>query len=540
MRLIKTVSKDKLRGGFYTPAPIADFVTKWALNGSNDLEILEPSCGDGNFLKAILRSKKKFKRLDAVELLDEEAKKSASIPLEGLNVINSDYYEFYEKNKTQYDVILGNPPYIRYQYFDAEQKRRAEAIFTDAGLKYSKLTNAWVSFVVGSSLMLKKDSGKIGFVLPAEILQVSYAKALRKFLAEHFNKVTLVSFESLVFPEVQQEVVIVLCEKDGSGKHNIDHIEAESVEQLMDIDMSRIKNPTKRIDFHSNKWTFYFLEQNEIDFIEKLQESKIIPKLSDYADVEVGITTGANPFFTVTEKTVEEYSLRDYSRPLVGRSVQVPGAIFDKSDWEANRRNQARTHLLAFPTIKEIKSNKLAYSYILNGEKDDIHTGYKNRIRDEWQIVPSLRTSEALFIRRNNQYPKLILNRANAYTTDTMHRVFIKKGVVPESLIASYYNSLTLAFTEISGRSHGGGVLELMPSEAESILIPYVDSANSLLRDIDRKIRSLKDLDSILEVNDKYLLADAYGLTEEDIRTAKNIWIKLRNRRLRRGKKNLS
>jgi hypothetical protein len=32
-----------------------------------------------------------------------------------------------------------------------------------------------------------------------------------------------------------------------------------------------------------------------------------------------------------------------------------------------------------------------------------------------------------LFIRRNNLFPRLILNEANAYTTDTMHRVLCKE-----------------------------------------------------------------------------------------------------------------
>jgi adenine-specific DNA-methyltransferase len=51
-----------------------------------------------------------------------------------------------------------------------EQQAEADKIFKKANLKYSKLTNAWVSFVVGSSLLLKDKGGKIGFVIPAEII----------------------------------------------------------------------------------------------------------------------------------------------------------------------------------------------------------------------------------------------------------------------------------------------------------------------------------------------------------------------------------
>ena len=53
MQLIKEVSKKKLRGGFYTPEPIASFILKWAFNGNKQLDILEPSCGAGVFLEEI-------------------------------------------------------------------------------------------------------------------------------------------------------------------------------------------------------------------------------------------------------------------------------------------------------------------------------------------------------------------------------------------------------------------------------------------------------------------------------------------------------
>ena len=38
--------------------------------------------------------------------------------------------------------------------------------------------------------------------------------------------------------------------------------------------------------------------------------------------VEVGITTGSNPFFIVPLSTVNKYKLDKFAKPLVGRSVQ--------------------------------------------------------------------------------------------------------------------------------------------------------------------------------------------------------------------------
>ena len=459
-----------------------------------------------------------------------------SINLRDSKIITADFHEFCNTTDKKFDLIVGNPPYIRYQYFDRIQQQSAMDIFKKAGLKYSKLTNAWVSFIVGSILLLK-ENGKIGFVVPAEILQVSFAKTIRKFLVDIFNKISIVSFEQLVFPDIQQEVVLLLCEKNNSNQHNIEHIEVQDLTKLNTLDISKLRQPKKRIDFHSNKWTFYFLNQKEIDFIEEIKGNELFKTLDEFAKVEVGITTGANPYFTVPYSIVEKYDLQRYAKKMVGRSVQVPSAIFTEKDWEFNRDNDVRAHLLVFPKKENINGHRGIHNYLELGAKTGINKGYKCSIRDEWQIVPSLWISDALFIRRNNIFPKFILNEAKAYTTDTMHRVQINSGINQQALIASYYNSLSLAFTEISGRSHGGGVLELMPNEVENILIPYNENNFDLLIEIDLMLRKKVNILQILEYTNQQILHDNYGFSKNDIVLANNIWKKLSNRRLKRGKK---
>lgn len=535
MQLINNASEEKLRGGFYTPNPIAAFILKWAFNGNKELDILEPSCGDGVFLEEIQKGDYQYNSIKAIEYDEVEAEKARNLGLTNTQVINADFHDFCINTKKHFDLIIGNPPYIRYQYFDKQQQKYAAEIFDKANLKYSKLTNAWVSFVVGSSLLLK-EHGKIGFVLPAEILQVSFAQTLREFLAHFYNKINIVSFEKLVFPDIQQEVVLLLCEKNSSRTHLIEHLELRDAEELQKLDVSRLKSPKKKIDFKSNKWTFYFLDQKEIDFLESMQEKAHIPKFEEYATVEVGITTGSNPFFTVPLSTVERFDLGKYAKPLVGRSVQVPSAIFTEMDWQNNRAQEARTHLLTFPKLEDLNGSVGARDYIAWGEEQKINEGYKCRIRDEWQIVPSLRVSDALFIRRNNLYPKLIINEAGAYTTDTMHRVSLKPNAEIKALTASYYNSLSLAFSEICGRSHGGGVLELMPNEVEKILLPYHSSNAKLLAEIDEMIRLKKDITEILKLTNQKILKENFGFSKTDIELANGIWKKLSNRRLNRGK----
>ena len=225
---------------------------------------------------------------------------------------------------------------------------------------------------------------------------------------------------------------------------------------------------------------------------------------------------------------------------MVGRSVQVTSNIFTRQDWEENVSNEARAFFLLFPS--KDKLNQKALSYLKEGEKEGLHKLYKCRIRDEWQTVQSAWVSDALFIRRNNIYPRLIVNEAGAYTTDTMHRVTIKKDnkldtgrkINNKAFVASYYNSLSFAFAEISGRSHGGGVLELMPNEVENILLPYDERNADLLEKIDKMLRAGKSIDEVLEMTDNIILKKHAGFSDEDIQMANKIWKKLLKRRTTR------
>ena len=532
MQLIEDASAQKLRGAYYTPPAIASFILHWGINGSNDADILEPSCGDGVFLEQMAREDMLFHHVTAVEYEAVEAEKARAIRLHDSEVINSDFHRFCLDTEQRFNLVVGNPPFIRYQYYDEGQQTLAGEIFKKAGLKRSKLTNAWVTFVVGCSLLLK-ETGKMGFVIPSELLQVTYAQQLRKYLATSFNKINIISFENLVFEEIQQEVVLLLCERTGTGEHLIEHIEVKDAEALRQLDPHRLNLPTKQIDFHADKWTYYFLDKEELDFLKKIRVDDM-PKIGTYADVEVGITTGSNGYFTVPQEVVDMYQLQEYARPMVGRSVQVNSLCFTKADWQQNLANGAKANLLVFTPGTKENGNEGAKAYIENGEQQGINKGYKTSIRDEWYVIPSIKLSDALFLRRNNLYPKFVLNDAQAYTTDTMHRVFIKKGVKRKAFVVSYYNSLSFAFAEILGRNFGGGVLELMPSEVEGVYLPYREENAKLFEQVDQMVREKKTADEILDFTDKELLQKGMGFSETETKMARSIWYKLMGRRLNR------
>lgn len=533
MKLKSDASREKLRGGFYTPAPIAEFILQLISRNRNIDRILEPSCGDGAFLRSLYQLGVLYNTCTAIELDEEEARKASALNIPNTRVISTDFYQYCLNTNEQYDVIIGNPPFIRYQFIEENQRTAAERIFEQEHLRYSKLMNTWVSFVVGCSTLLT-EQGIMGFVIPAELLQVGYAKVLREYLTRHFNKVGFISFQELVFPTIQQEVLILICEKDGTNNHVISHVELNNEASLKSFDFHAWDQSFRPFNFADSKWTTYFLDNGQIDIVNRIKNDPRFHQLRDFANVEVGTTTGANSFFTVSNDIVSSYELYDYAHPLVGRSVQVSSCIFTHRDWEINNSNGVRSNFLLFPPLREIESPRVL-EYLQTGQTDKIAGGYKCRIRDEWQIVPSAWVPDAFFIRRNNLFPRFIQNQAMAYTTDTMHRVTIRDTFIPEAVIASYYNSISFAFSELCGRSHGGGVLELMPNEVEDIILPYHPDNAELLPMIDRALRHETPIEELLNATDEIILHQHFGLDNDTIQQFRTIWRRLQQRRLNRN-----
>lgn len=534
MQLFENATEQKLRGGYYTPPRIAAFLLQWGISGLLYPDVLEPSCGDGVFIEQMQNLNLDFTSFLGVELDTNEANKAMAIGLHDTEIQNRDFHEFCLTTNKRFDLVIGNPPFIRYQYYDESLQSLAAEIFQKAHLRYSKLTNAWVTFIIGSTLLLK-NRGKIAFVVPADILQVTYAKQLRNFLINTFNQVNIVSFEQLVFDDIQQEVVLLLCEKNGNDSHSIDHIDVKDISALQSLLDEGLHFNAKTVNKDSDKWSYYFLTEEEISFIENLSTRNNY-HIGDYASVEVGITTGANQFFTVPKAIVDFYGLDDFAKPMVGRSVQVSSLDFTTKDWLKNVNKGSRAHLLVFKSKEEIANHVGAKEYIASGEADGINKGYKTSIRDDWFVIPSIKLSDALFLRRNHLFPRLVLNSAQAYTTDTMHRVFFKPDTKHKAFVASYYNSFSFAHAEIVGRNFGGGVLELMPSEVESIFLPYDEDNAVIFDEIDAMLRKGESIDTILDFTDRKILIEKYGYLLEEVKLGRNIWKKLSYRRLKKGR----
>jgi adenine-specific DNA methylase len=241
-------------------------------------------------------------------------------------------------------------------------------------------------------------------VLPAELLQVSYASQLRSFLVDRFERVDIVACNALFFENAEQEVVLLLAEGalPRSSELNVCRValtEAKTVEEITRRDPSELlaKAVPKTVQHDNEKWLKYFLSPREIGFMRRLKDDALVVPLSEHASVDVGIVTGKNEFFVLSKGQVDQYQLADFTMPLVGRASQLRGAKLTRSEWESLAAAGERVHLFGVLAKLNGSLSPEAHRYVLTGEEQKFHLGYKCSIRTPWYSVPSVWRPDCFF-----------------------------------------------------------------------------------------------------------------------------------------------
>lgn len=548
----KIVDRNKLRGGYYTPQKLASYLVRWSFRTGRE-RILESSVGDGNFVEAILIHAKQEKYspfILGIEIEEEELQKAklraAAVKKSTatLQWICGDFFIEYEKLKQQesFDIFIGNPPFIRFQRFEEKSREVAFKHLKDAQYQPTKLANAWSAFVqLGIELL--RPGGRMALVVPAEIMQVIYAKELRSRLSKVFDHIVLIGFRKLVFPEIEQEVVLLLAEgkRETVGEScDIHTIEFDDGDHLIDQDdlTQTISHVPSKHTRNGMKWTALFLSDHLYKSLDEAEQSAGLTPLGNLAQVDIGVVTGNNAFFVLSNKTRDEIGANNYISRIVGKTSSLTSIVFGNNDFE-EFSNKYCSQLLNLNGISEEKIPDGIQRYLLSGIEQEVHKGYKTSIRKRWFDVPSVYIPDAFLFRQIHRFPILVVNEAKTTSTDTIHRVRINQGIDPHLLAATFFNSLTFAWAEVCGRSYGGGVLELEPSEAEEIPVPYNSKISIDFEKIDELLRRGRSIET-LDYVDSIVLKDNLGLDQHMIRDIRIAWAELRDRRINRKHNKLS
>ncbi len=518
----------KQTGSYYTPSYLASFITKRVLSFCNktSLSILEPSVGDGAFINEIDKIKQLKVSLTALDINEEELQKAALKWNKSKAIFDKiDFLEYSSNSK--YSLIIGNPPYVKKSRLSNKQIDLCKEIHLAEGLTEKSVKNIWTTFLIKSNTLLT-NNGVLAFVLPSELLQVKFAEEIREYLKKEFDRIEIFTFNDLMFEcKGQDTIVLFAYKKHGEKGEFFTNIESK---ENLENDTFTLKHNNLLVE-SKVKWTHHFLTLAELTFLDNLKSQLIT--INDICESKPGIVTAANNFFIIDKKTESKYNLSDYTKPIIQKGFFVNGSVvFDEDDFLKLEESKHPTKLLQL-NDNDIVTESLS-EYLTIGIDREIPDRYKCKIRNNWYVIPNISTKpKAFFFKRSHHYPKLLKNNSSAFVTDSAYKVEMKNGYDLNSFIYSFYNSLTLIFSEIEGRYYGGGVLELTPSEFKKLPIPYIEIDSIQFDGFTNRFENKKNIDDILNQNDFNILNTTLGLTHEEIKMLISIKKKLVAKRMR-------
>jgi adenine-specific DNA-methyltransferase len=546
----------KNTGSYYTPKILSDFLISHIFNkyiNKENLSILEPSCGDGQFISSLFENinieefnsiKMSVCDIDKIELkkainLIPNNDRIKTIP------INDDYLNFFLNTHDKYSFIVGNPPYIRKKNMHEEQILKCEEVHAKMK-EYSplirskgKINNIWTAFVESAIMRLEED-GIMCFVIPAEIMHVNYTKELRSLIQNEFDRVEIFAFNELIFEGIQQDVVAIVGVKgiNNRAEHGFSFYEVNYLDDLKEPKFTELHSNIHRLNL--DKWTNYILSDEDLNYVENLK-NKFEP-IKNYCDkAQVGIVSAANDYFILRNSEVLENRLneiQDLVKPILSKGSILPNVLnFTEEDYVELLEKNQRVSFIQFPNVIKSELDIIAIDYINKGElkladnKGELHKRYKMSKRDNWYHVPSVWNSEGVFVKRSHLFPKIIVNSANSLATDSFYRLETKENYNIRNLAFSFYNSLTFVLAELEGRFYGGGVLELTPNEFKNLSIPYSQNITlNQFSNLDLMIRNGVPINNILDYTDDIL----FNNIEIDIVRLGEMRLQLVNRRIKK------
>uniref|UniRef100_UPI0040486098 Eco57I restriction-modification methylase domain-containing protein n=1 Tax=Mariniflexile sp. TaxID=1979402 RepID=UPI0040486098 len=227
------------------------------------------------------------------------------------------------ESKQGFDVVIGNPPYVRNESIDIESKKYFEK-------KYSVFTGKsdLYVFFFEQSLNILKDKGKCGFIVSSKYTKTKYGKVLIDYLQDNSKINSFIDFRDLdVFKGIVAYPSIILFDKKRiNQKTSLSKLLVVSEDNFQEVEnnfQNSIDVSQSEIFQRLGSWSTGSLDNSLFSLIQKIEDQN--RKLSEVIEKpQVGIKTGSNSSYILNKNEIPESIkksslLKDY---LVGREVK--------------------------------------------------------------------------------------------------------------------------------------------------------------------------------------------------------------------------
>jgi len=478
----KTIGERRKLGQFATPISLARDIVSFGLEyvNTSDIRFLDPAFGTGAFYSALLQEcdYENITRATAVEIDPLFANAASEFWFNhNVNIHNCDFTNIDPTN--YYNLIICNPPYVRHQLMESEDKVRIR-IKTEAvsDVKLSGLAGLYCHFLL-QSVQWMDENAVAGWLIPSEFMDVNYGKAIKDFLLSQVELFRIHRFnpEDAQFDDALVSSAVVWFKKKMPTNKSVTFSYGGSLtapQESKEISVDSLRT--------ESKWTRFPCQPQRSD-------AQPVSKLKDFFDVKRGIATGANEFFIMEEARITELGLPfEFFRPVLPSARYVKTTEIE-SDENGNPILPQRLFLLDCRLSEdEIKKGYPELWKYLESGKDSVANGYLCKMRKSWYIQEQRETPTFICTymgrasdERSSAF-RFILNNSKATVTNSYLALYPRE-TLSDRLVATpslkrkiwkMLNGMTSDSLQSEGRVYGGGLQKIEPKELLNIDVPFL------------------------------------------------------------------
>lgn len=425
--------------------------------------MIDPSCGDGQFLA---------RHRNSVGI--EQNPLSAHRAIErapGALVHEGDFFAWAVETRERFECAAGNPPFIRYQSFNGETRRRALKLCLDLGARFSGLTSSWAPFLVATTSVIKRG-GRMAFVVPAEIGHAPYAAPLLDYLVASFSTVHVIAVRNKLFPGLSEDCWLLFT--DGFGG-KADAIDLAVVDKF--VPTKTPPKPTIRVDLDEWRTVWrrrlrpYLLSASARRLYANALADAGTHRLADFASVGIGYVSGHNEFFHLRPSDAERLRIPScFLQPSLRNSREMPEKQITCATVDVWKKNNAPILLLKIAREHELPNT--VKDYLDSSVGREARQGYKCRNRAPWYVVPDVQIPDFVMSYMSGRTVNLVRNLAGVSCTNSVHSIRVRDRALAAKLLPHWSSPFVRLSCELEGHALGGGMLKLEPREAGRIVFP--------------------------------------------------------------------
>lgn len=297
------MAKEKNKyGQYFTIESVAEFMVT-LIRHASDAHVLEPSCGRGVFLRML--AKHAFKHVRAYEIDPTLAKEFA-------NVRHASFVS--SPTNEKFDVIIGNPPYIRWKNLEKELKEELDSSSL-WNTYFNSLCDYLFIFILKSIEQLN-DHGELIFICPEYWMNTTHSKPLRDYMTKNGCLTDIFHFkEAPLFEGVTSSFVIFRYEKSlFTSEIGLHHYNQHGTPSFGELTTGECFDTHKIPQFKlGERWVLAANDERKSiqDFESSCTKGKDlfgentdIHRIGDYCDIGNGMVSGLDKAFQVNDTSL--------------------------------------------------------------------------------------------------------------------------------------------------------------------------------------------------------------------------------------------